>query len=279
MKLREFLDNHHGFVEKYAHLLDRPIFTVKWLRPVVENLTYGKVNVWDSKGLLSSSREKLETGWRKFSIIDSIKLNIISDLRKAGFPRKQLKIVMEKLNCVNVGLWNPRETRVLRLVSLGVADFAIACLFGVKMFLVIRENEEIFFLSETGVKSFCSHSDNEFSFVIRLIFYSYVKKTAKAMKSQMKLEDNSTMEELFHSMLPYQEKRISRWIQSRNYREILFRKYEFEETLIKPGSTKDKKYSTKNILEAIDTGDYYSIDITTNGKQIVRIVREEWMAK
>ncbi len=279
MTLREFLDNHHGFVEKYGHLLDRPIFTVKWLRPVVENLTYGKVNVWDSKGLLSSSREKSETGWRKFSIIDSVKLNIISDLRKAGFPRKRLKTVMDNLNDGTVGLWSPRETRVLRLVSLGVADFAMACLFGVKMFLVIRENEEIFFLSETGMKSFGSHSDNEFSFVIRLIFYSYVKKTARVMKDQMKLEGSFTIEELFESMLPYQEKRISGWIQSRNYRKILFRKSEFEEALIKPGSTKDKKYSTKNILEAIDTGDYYAITITTNGGQIVGIARREWMAK
>ncbi len=279
MKLREFLDNHHGFVEKYGHLLDRPIFTVKWLRPVVENLTYGKVNVWDSKGLLSSSREKSETGWRKFSIIDSVKLNIISDLRKAGFPRKQLKTVMDKINDGDMGLWSPRETKVFRLTSLGFADFAIGCLFDVKMFLVIRENQETFFLSETGAKSFCSHSDKEPSFVIRLPFYFYVKKTAKAMKSQMKLEDNSTMEELFHSMLPYQEKRISGWIQSRNYRKIFFRKSEFEEALIKPGSTKDKKYSTKNILEAIDTGDYHSIEITTNGGQIVRIVRKEWMVK
>lgn len=279
MKLREFLNNHHGLVEKYGHLLDHPIFTVKWLRPVIKNLTYGKVNVWDSKGLLSSSREKSKTGWRKFSIIDGVKLNIISNLRKAGFPRKQLRIVMDNLNCGNLGLWSPRETRVLRLINLKVVDFTIACLFDVKMFLVIRENEEAFFLSETGAKSFCSHSDNELSFVIRLPFYSYVKKTVEVMKDQMKLEDNSTIEELFDSMLPYQEERISGWIQSRNYREILFRKSEFEETRIKPGSTKDKKYSTRNILEAIDTGDYYAITITTNGKQIVRIVREEWMAR
>lgn len=277
MTLREFLDNHHRLVKKYGHLLDRPIFTVRWLRPVVKSLTYGKVNAWDSKGLLSSSREKSETGWRKFSIIDSVKLNIISNLRKAGFPRKQLRVVMDNLDCRKIGLWNFRKTRVLRLTSLEVADFIIACLFDVKMFLVIRENEETFFLSETGAKSFCSHSDNEFSFVIRLPFYSYVKQTAKAMKDQMKLEDNSTMEELFRGMLPYQEKRISGWIQSRSYREILFRKSEFEETRIKPGSIKDKKYSTKNILEAIDTGDYYSITITTNGRQIVRIVRREWM--
>ena len=279
MTLREFLDNHLGFVKEYGHLLDRPIFAVKWLRPIVENLTYGKVNVWDSKGLLSSSREKLGTGWRKFTIIDSAKLNIISNLRKAGFPRKQLKTVMDNLNSGSVGLWSPRENRVRMSTNPRVAKFTIACLFGVKMFLVIRENEETFFLSETGAKSFCSHSDNEFSFVIRLPFYSYVKKTANVMRKQMGLEDNSTIGELFESMLPYQEKRISEWIQSRNYREILFRKSEFEGTRIKPGSIKDKKYSTKNILQAINTGDYYSVTITTNGKQIVTIVRREWMAQ
>lgn len=279
MKLAGFLENYGKFTERYGHLLHHPIFTVKKSKVIVKGLTYRKVNAWDREGLILSSREKLDTGWRKFSIIDTVKISIISDLRDMGFPTKRIKIVIEKFTDGNISLWNPKKKRVLRLIRLRLEDFVVACLFDVRMFLVIRENEETFFLSETGAKSFCSHSDNEFSPVIRLPFYSYVKKTADVMKNEMGLEKNSTVEELLSSMLPHQEKRISRWIQSRNYEEMLFSKSPFKETRIKSGSRKDKKFSDKDILEAISRGDYYGIVITTRRKQKVKIVRKEWMAR
>ena len=187
---------------------------------------------------------------------------------------------MEKLNCGNIGLWGSKENRVLRLTRLGVKDFVIACLFGVKIFLVIRENGEAFFLSETGVRNFYLSSSDKFSPVITLPFFSYVKKTANVMRKQMGLEKNSTVEGLFNSMLPYQENRISRWIQSRNYKEISFKKSEFgEEIRIKPSSKKDKKSPIKDILEAIVSGNYYSIVITTRRGQKITIVRKEWMTR
>lgn len=274
MNLVEFLKDYGEFAERHKHFLWHPIFTVKKSRLIIKGLTYRKVNAWDTKGLISSSREKNDTGWRKFSIIDTAKLNIMSDLRKMGFPTKRIRLVMEKFTDGDIGLWNPKRNRVLRLRLRTVEDFVIACLFGVRMFLVIREKEETFFLSETGARSFYSCSDNAF---ITLPFFSYIKKTASVLKNELGIGRNSTVAELFDSMLPYQEKRISRWIQSRNYKEILFRESEFEETRIKPSSTKDRKFSIKDILEAIDTGDYYSIVIVTKRGQRITIVREEWM--
>jgi len=229
---------------------------------------------------MSSSREKLNTGWCKFSIIDCVRIKAIFDLRKMGCSRKRVGSFMEKLNCGNIGLWGSKENRVLRLTRLGVKDFVIACLFGVKIFLVIRENGEAFFLSETGVRNFYLSSSDKFSPVITLPFFSYVKKTANVMRKQMGLEKNSTVEGLFNSMLPYQENRISRWIQSRNYKEISFKKSEFgEEIRIKPSSKKDKKSPIKDILEAIVSGNYYSIVITTRRGQKITIVRKEWMTR
>lgn len=95
----------------------------------------------------------------------------------------------------------------------------------------------------------------------------------------MGLDKNSTVEELFDAMLPYQERRISRWIRSRNYTEILFREFQSKETLIKSGSKKDKQFSTKSILKAISSGEYCSIVITTRRGQKITIVRKEWMKK
>jgi len=277
MKLAEFLKDYGEFIERYERLLWHPIFTVKKAKLVINGLTYRKINAWDSKGLISSFREKNDTGWRKFSIIDIAKLNIISDLRKMGFPRKRVRIVMEKLDCGKIGLWSPKKNRVLRLIRLGVGNFIIACLFGVKISLVIKEKEETFFLSETGARTFYLRSNNEFSPVIMLPFFSYVNKTANVMKKEMGVGKDSTVAELFKSMLPYQEKRISKWIRSRNYKEILFRKSESKEARIKPGSTKDREFSVKDILKAINGGDYYSIAITTNKGQKISIIRKEWV--
>ena len=279
MKSAGFDKDYGESTKRYKRLLLHPIFTVSRLQEIDEGITYRQVNAWESEGLIISSREKLDTGWRKFSIMDSVKLKTIFDLKKMGFSRERVRNVMGEWDSAKISLWNPKGNRVLSLVPLGVEHFIMASLSGVKVFLVIKENGETFFLSKTGAKRFYMDSNNESSPIITLPFFSYAEKTADAMKKQMGLEKNSTVEELFETMLPYQERRISRWIRSRNYTEILFREFQSKETLIKSGSRKDKKFSDKDILEAISSGEYCSIVITTRRKQKVKIVRKEWMAR
>lgn len=279
MKSAELVKDCGESTKRYKRLLLHPIFTVSRLQEIDEGITYRKINAWESEGLIISSREKLDTGWRKFSIMDSVKLKAILDLKKMGFSREWVKNVMREWDSANIDLWTPEESRLSRLIRLGVEHFIIACLLGVEIFLVIKENGETFFLSETGAKRFYLWSSNKSSPIITLPFFSYVEKTADAMKSQMGLEKNSTVEELFDSMLPYQERRISRWIRSRNYTEIVFKEFQSKETRIESGSKKDKQFSTKNILKAISKGDYYSIVITTRRGQKITVVREEWMAR
>lgn len=279
MKLAKFRRDYGEFTERYGHLLDHPIFTVSRLQDIEKSITYRQLNAWERKGLILSSREKLDTGWRKFSVIDCAKIKIIFDLRKIGCSRERVRSFTGKWDGGKIGLWSPRENRVLRLTHLGLKDFVMACLFGVRVFLVIRENGETFFLSETGAKSFYLHSNNEFSPIITLPFFSYVEKTSGIMKKRMEVDINSTVEELFETMLPYQEGRISRWIRSRNYKEIVFEKSEGEKTTIKATQKKNVKLSTKDILKAIDSGDYYSIVITTRREQKITILRKDWMAR
>lgn len=279
MKSAELVKNCGESTKRYKRLLLHPIFTVSRLQEIDEGITYRKINAWESEGLIISSREKLDTGWRKFSIMDSVKLKAILDLKKMEFSREWVKNVMREWDSANIGLWNPKESRLPRLIRFGVEHFIIACLFGVKIFLVIKENGETFFLSEPGAKIFYVDSNNKSSPIITLPFFSYAEKTVDAMKTQMELDKNSTVEELFDAMLPYQERRISRWIRSRNYTEIVFRKFQSKKTLIKSGSRKNKQFSTKNILKAISSGGYYSIIITTRRGQKIKIVRKEWMVR
>ncbi len=278
MKSAEFLKSYGEFTKNYGHLLDHPIFTVSRLQKIEKGITYRMLNAWESEGLILSSREKLDTGWRKFSIIDCVKLKVIFDLRKLGCSRKRVKDVMRKWNSGEIDLWSPKENRMLRLTPLEVKNIVITCLSNVTIFLKITEKESLF-LSETGAKSFYLRSSNRFSPTITLPFFSYVKKTAGEVRKKMGIEKNSTKKELFDSMLPYQEERISRWIRGRNYKEIVFTDSQLKETRIKSQSKRGKRSFCKNILKAISSGDYCSIVITTRRGQKITIVRKEWMKK
>ncbi len=75
-----------------------PACTAQDLREFVDDITYKKINDWDSKGLISGKREKAGSGWRKFSFIDLIKFRIISDLRDIGLDIKSIGLIINKLD-------------------------------------------------------------------------------------------------------------------------------------------------------------------------------------
>jgi DNA-binding transcriptional MerR regulator len=57
------------------------------------DITYRMVNDWDSRGMFDAERKTIH-GWRKFSIVDVIKLSIIKKLKDEGFPLYKLKGVL-----------------------------------------------------------------------------------------------------------------------------------------------------------------------------------------
>lgn len=57
--------------------------------------SYRQINSWDQYGLIDVDREGSE--WRKYSIIDSIWLNIIAELRAFAFSIDKIKITKETL--------------------------------------------------------------------------------------------------------------------------------------------------------------------------------------
>ncbi|MBI4778573.1 MerR family transcriptional regulator [Candidatus Desantisbacteria bacterium] len=62
------------------------------------DITYRMVNDWDLRGMFDAERQTMR-GWRKFSIVDVIKLSIIKKLKGAGFPLYKLKDILNWLGC------------------------------------------------------------------------------------------------------------------------------------------------------------------------------------
>lgn len=61
-----------------------------------DKFAYRVINHWESIGLFTSKRSS-ERGWRKYSIIDILWLNIILELRKLGYPMEKIFLVKENL--------------------------------------------------------------------------------------------------------------------------------------------------------------------------------------
>ncbi|MDI6780640.1 MAG: MerR family transcriptional regulator [bacterium] len=62
------------------------------------DITYRMINDWDSRGMFDAERQTMR-GWRKFSMIDVIKLSIIKRLKDEGFPLYKLKGILNWLEC------------------------------------------------------------------------------------------------------------------------------------------------------------------------------------
>jgi DNA-binding transcriptional MerR regulator len=84
--------------EETAQLFHNPRFTLQDAQEMIDDLTYRKINDWDDKGLLSCSREDDKAGWRRFSVIDILKLSVITQLRKFGVTTEKIKTITDKLS-------------------------------------------------------------------------------------------------------------------------------------------------------------------------------------
>ena len=89
--------NIQNFTKAKGILFHLGIFTIKHIREIVPSITYRKINDWDEKNLLSHSRQK-DVGWRRFTLVDIIKIQVISALRDFGFQSEAIRKVMQNIN-------------------------------------------------------------------------------------------------------------------------------------------------------------------------------------
>ena len=69
-----YLSENYTLTKQEGPLLHKPLFTIQNLQDALPELTYRKINSWDNSDLITYSRDTKDTGWRKFSVIDFLKL-------------------------------------------------------------------------------------------------------------------------------------------------------------------------------------------------------------
>lgn len=274
-----FLSENYEFTKENAHYLNKPIFTVKSARGIMEELSYRKINDWDSKKLISGTREENSKNWRRFSLVDLIIFYIIIDLRRFGFSTKRIDIILDKIVSSKIKLLNTKElNKTAKMVEVDFKQleyYIFACLDGNKILMMIYEDEKVFISNEKDVMEcyFLLGSDLP---CLLLPFFAYVKKIWEALRfKEIGIKDGTTLEAFLKLNLTEKERRILEIIRNKKYEEISITSSSGENIIVRAKERMRGSFSDDDVVEKINTKDYQNVTISTVGGEKVSIVREE----
>jgi len=280
-----YLSPNYEFTKKNIQHLYKPLCNVKETQSMIQDLTYKKVNDWDNKELISSSREKEKSGWRKFSIIDILKLYIISDLKKFGFSTDKIKIILSKISSGSMPLLNLKGSNIENFEIknpevkyenfLALEYFTFSCFNGIKIILLIDELNEVFFFTEEDFVKLHFVTDEVSTAILILPFFSYVQNISHAMKNVIKIKNNELISKLSQNNPTEKENKILESIRQKNYREILITKSNNEEIKISAKSSKSGDFSEQEVVEMIKAGDFQKVTTIKKDGKIVSLIQEE----
>lgn len=275
--LKRGLYDSDGYKYAVAHLegLRTAAFGVKTARSIVPNLTYRKLNDWDSKDLVSPHRGNKEAGWRRFSTIGVITLLMITDLRNLGFGTARIGAILKRVSNSSVTLSGGKPERQKKVKFLELEHAIFASLSGVKMVLLISGAGTTLFLPESLAVGVCFRSEG-WDFPITILpFFSYVDRLAEALEYKIEVQEDSAAAALLERIVTTREKKIIEIIRDKRYQEILLKRTDGEKIWIKARSKKDGRFSERDVLKAMESGDFQSVTVTTEQGQQVSIVKEE----
>lgn len=248
---------NYSFALKNTALLHKPKISLKNAQHFVENLTYRKINDWDSKNLVSGSRNKNSAGWRRFSVVDIITLKIITDLRNFGLNTDNIRAILADINSYPT-------SRGAKLILFEY--FIFDCLNGNKILLLIDSQNKVSFLSESDAIWAHFSLDSGSAPLIVLPFYSYV--------DSLNTKNSSVLTgELFH--LTQQEEKILDIIRNGDYDRVTITKPSGEIIKIKATTRRQGNFSDKDVIKAINIKDYQCVTVSRVGGKKVEIKREE----
>jgi len=272
-KIKIYLHKDYQFTRKAAYLLRKPMFTIKAVKTVVNNLTYKKVNDWERKKIISFSRNK-KAGWRQFSRTDIIKLLMISDLKKFGFQSDKIRKIINKISNSSVTLWNSKDKKSEMRKFLELEFFIFDCNFGVKNLIFLNKNESIYFLPERDVIHFY-FLNKDYLPLLTLPFFDYVAKIFAHLRVKENIKGDINSLDLFAHDLTEREKYILTIIENGDYEEILIRKTNNEKIFISAKSRKSGDFTEKDILNMIKSKDYQRVTVINDKGKTVSLIQEQ----
>jgi hypothetical protein len=177
------------FIKKNGLLLHVGFISQKDIRKFLKDLTYRQINHWSEKGLVAATRNNVKSGWRKFSLLDVIKLQIISDLRKFSCSLKTIKIILNNLEkCYFTHLKDKKQS-----TNKSLEFFIFSAMLGKKNFLMVEKDGNISFLNHQELKNNLLNDRMPLFYCI-LPFYLYAVNIANAAGFKVKSNKTNTFE-------------------------------------------------------------------------------------
>ena len=176
-----FNSKSYAFVKEHAKTLNKPIFTIKKSQTFINSITYRKINDWDSKNLISGSRDNAKAGWRKFSLVDIVRFYIINDLRNIGLDIEAIRNILRYISNSTADFTKNGKSYYEAFLQLEY--FMLSCLNGNKIMLLIAEESGIYFFSKEDAVYTHFNTDEASSPLIILPFFSYIRTMQEKLKT------------------------------------------------------------------------------------------------
>lgn len=278
-------EDYELFVKRYQSILNKPRFTLKKSKLFVNKLTYKKINDWDKKDLISGERIDNKAGWRKYSLIDLLKLYIISGLRKNGFSTDYIRSILNKISNYYIELVPKEiiEKEEYRLSQKDIEDtklpfllleyFFVRCIFGERFVMIINQDSDVLLYRQEALSIIDFFSDEELTSIIVLPFYNYVRKIARVLSIKVNYDEDSQIYDLVE-VLP-KEKKIIDIINNKEFEKITITKKDGAVNTIRAKSTNIGNFSDKDIKEAIEKKQYQKVSVIIKDGKKINITREE----
>ena len=235
-------------VQTFSETLNRKIGTVN--KGAGKN--YRLVNHWDSEGLIPSGRDSNKQ-WRKFSIMDTIWLDIIEDLRAFGFSIENIRKVKEQ---IHVSYKSTKATYPL----LEFFVFTIISNYN-PVFLRIDLNGNLKILLQTGLTENMKREKN--GKCILLTLNDYVRE---------KLPDMYVAPCYFNlSDIDDDESSLIETIRAKTFQSIRIKMREGKIDMIE--GTEKVSAKNKRIVDLLKDGDYQDIELKQENGKVVCINR------
>lgn len=288
-KTKALMSENYSFTRKNCHFLHEPLFAIKEIQNVIPGLTYKKVNDWDNKKLVSGKRQNEEAGWRKFSIVDIMKIRIIAELRKFGVSIEKIQKILDNIlnDTVKPQMLKATisdETPKLNHIKakcrasykfLSFEYFIFDCLEGNKVFLLVDNNNKACFFDEADfVGGQFIMSDATLSLLI-LPFFDYMQDLTKIMQRDVKIREDSTIRALLRFHLTEQERKILDVIRNKEYEEVTVVRSDGNLFTLRAKTRRRGDFKESDVIDAIKRKEYQTVTVSSVAGKQVSIIREE----
>lgn len=180
----------YNVAKEFYPLLHKPLLTKKRVEDIIKDISYRKLGLWCDDELVSDSRESTDSGWRRFSYIDILKILIITDLRKFNMPIEDIKTIVDRIsNTTFTQLVKPTTIKVLELEY-----YYLKAQSGNKIALLIDFKKEPIVVFGTESKTMIDYQAirQADSPLLILPFFSYVEKIASLSNQTITVNEKTS---------------------------------------------------------------------------------------